>query len=126
VTSGVDADIRLGQHYSISGFVAGSSVHGSADAIARLQRSTVHSFQRPDAEHVEYDPTRTSLRGHAGQLSFNKIAGTRTRFNAWVSYKSPGFDINDVGFHQRADELGHGLWFQVRENTPANMCAMSA
>lgn len=118
VSGGVDADIRLGQRYSINGFLAGSSVQGSTDAIGRLQRSTVHSFQRPDAEHVEYDPTRTSLRGHAGQLSFNKISGSRTRFNAYVNYKSPGFDINDVGFHQRADEVGQGFWFQVRENTP--------
>jgi Domain of unknown function (DUF5916)/Carbohydrate family 9 binding domain-like len=118
VSGGVDADIRIGQRYSINGFFAGSSVHGSKDAIARLQRSTVHSYQRPDAEHVDYDPARTSLRGHAGQLSFNKIGGLRTRFNAYVSYKSPGFDINDVGFMQRADDLGHGFWFQVRENTP--------
>lgn len=115
---GVDADIRLGQSYSLNGFFAGSTVRGSEDAIARIQRSTVHSFQRPDATHVEYDPTRTSLNGHAGQLSFNKIGGRRTRFNTYVSYKSTGFDINDVGFHQRADEVGQGAWFQVRDNTP--------
>jgi len=118
ITGGVDADIRIGRRFSINGFVAGSTVNGSADAIARIQRSTVHSFQRPDATHVEYDPTRTSLGGHAGQLSFNKIAGRRTRFNTYVTYKSTGFDINDVGFHQRADEVGQGAWFQVRDNTP--------
>lgn len=118
ITGGVDADIRIGQRFSINGFFAGSTVNGSADAIARIQRSTVHSFQRPDATHVEYDPTRTSLNGHSGQLSFNKIAGRRTRFNTYVGYKSTGFDINDVGFHQRADEVNQGFWFQVRDNTP--------
>lgn len=118
VTGGVDADIRLGQSYSLQAFLAGSSVHGTPDAIARLQRSTVHSFQRPDATHVDYDPSRTALRGHAGQLSFNKIAGRRTRFNTYVTYKSTGFDINDLGFHQRADEIGQGAWFQVRDQTP--------
>jgi hypothetical protein len=118
VSGGVDADIRIGQRFSLTGFVAGSTVHGSTEAIARIQRSTVHSFQRPDATHVAYDPTRTSLRGHAGQVSFNKIGGRRTRFNAYISYKSPGFDTNDVGFHQRADEVGQGAWFQIRDNTP--------
>lgn len=118
VTGGVDADIRLGQRFSVTGFFAGSTVNGSADAIGRIQRSTVHSFQRPDATHVTYDPTRTSLSGHSGQIAFNKIAGRRTRFNTYVSYKSPGFDINDLGFHQRADEVGQGAWFQIRDNTP--------
>jgi hypothetical protein len=118
ITGGVDGDIRLGSRFSVSGFWAGSSVRGSADAIARLQRSTVHSFQRPDSERLEYDPTRTSLSGHAGQISINKIAGKTTRFNLYAGYKSPGFDINDLGFHQRADEISQGAWFQIRENTP--------
>ncbi|MSO50603.1 MAG: hypothetical protein EXQ49_12035 [Acidobacteria bacterium] len=91
---------------------------GTPEAMSRLQLSTVHSYQRPDADHVEFDPAQTSLGGPAGQLSFNKIAGRNTRFNVYASYKSPGFDINDLGFHQRADEIGQGAWFQYRENTP--------
>ncbi|MEO6222254.1 MAG: DUF5916 domain-containing protein, partial [Vicinamibacterales bacterium] len=121
VTGGIDGEWRIGQRYSVNGFLAGSSVNGSPNAIARLQRSTVHSFQRPDAEHLEYDPTRTSLTGHAGSVSFNKIAGQRTRFNAYANYKSPGFDINDLGFHQRADEMNQGVWFQIREHTPGRI-----
>jgi len=118
ITGGVDGEWRIGERYSLNGFWAGSSVSGSADAIGRLQRSTVHSFQRPDAGYLEYDPTQTSLTGHAGQLSFGKIAGLRTRFNVSASFKSPGFDINDVGFHQRADEINQSVWFQIRDNTP--------
>ncbi len=121
LTGGIDADIRIGQRFSLNGFFAGSMVNGSEEAIARVQRSTVHSFQRPDASHVEYDPTRTSLGGHAGQLSFNKIAGRRTRFNTYFTYKSPGFDINDLGFHQRADEISQGAWFQVRNSAPGRI-----
>lgn len=118
ITGGVDGDWRIGSRFSLNGFWAGSSVRGTADAIARLQRSTVHSFQRPDADHLEYDPTRTSMGGHAGQLALNKIAGKTTRFNLTAGYKSPGFDINDLGFHQRADEVNQSVWFQIRENTP--------
>ncbi len=105
VTGGVDGDWRLGRRYSLTGYWAGSSVRGSADAIDRLQRSNVHSFQRPDAGHLTYDPTRTSLSGHAGSMNVNKIAGQRVRFSSNVGYKSPGFDINDLGFQQRADEI---------------------
>src|SRR4029079_8669910 len=48
-TGGMDGDWRLGPKYSIKGYLAGSSVHGDAGAIDALQRSTVHSFQRPDS-----------------------------------------------------------------------------
>jgi hypothetical protein len=119
VTGGVDADWRLlGGRYSVTGFWAGSRVTGDALAIDRLQRSNVHSFHRPDARTLVYDPTRTSLSGHAGSLNFSKISGQRVRFNSYVGYKSPGFEINDLGFMQRADEITQSNWFQVRNDRP--------
>lgn len=118
VTGGLDADWRLGTGYSVTGYWTASTVRGEADAIGRVQRSNVHSFQRPDAEHVEYDPLRRALSGHAGSLSVNKIAGARTRFSSNVGFKTPGFDINDLGFIQRADEISMSNWFQVRDDTP--------
>ena len=119
VTGGVDADLRLkdGQ-YSITGFWAGSYVAGETQAIDRLQRNNVHSFQRPDSDVLTYDPTRTSLSGHAGLLSVNKISGQRTRFQSSVAYKSPGFEINDLGFQQRADEITQSNWYQIRNDRP--------
>ena len=118
LTGGVDTDIRLGRRFSVSGFWAASTVRGDASAIARIQRSTVHSFQRPDAGHVEFDPTRTSIEGHAGALNFNKIAGQRYRFSSNVGYKSPGFEINDMGFQSRADELSVSNWHQLTWDKP--------
>lgn len=117
-TGGADVDIRIGKQYNLAAYVAGSSVQGSADAIAGIQRSTVHSFQRPGAESFSYDPTRTTLNGHSGSISIGKIAGRRTRFNSNVAYRSPGFDINDVGFLERADEISQSNWFQLRSDTP--------
>ena len=119
VTGGVDSDMRMGSgRYSLRTFWAGSTVRGSADAIDRIQINNVHSLQRPDATHVTYDPTRTSLNGHAGSVGLNKISGQRTRFSATVSYKSPGFEINDLGFQPRADEISNSVWFQIRSDTP--------
>jgi hypothetical protein len=51
-------------------------------------------------------------------MNFGKISGERTRFNATLSYRSPGFDVNDVGFIQRADGISQNAWFQVRRPTP--------
>jgi hypothetical protein len=122
VTGGVDADWRLfGGTYSVTGFLAASRVAGDASAIDRLQRSNVHSFQRPDAITLSYDPTRTSLAGTAGSASFNKISGQRTRFQAYAGFKSPGFEINDLGFMQRADEITQSNWFQVRNDRPGRV-----
>jgi hypothetical protein len=117
-SGGIDYDIRLSPRFNVTGFWAGSRVAGSTDAIARLQRNTVHAFQRPDADHVEFDPLRTSLSGQAGSFAFGKIGGERTRFSANYGFKSTGFDINDLGFQRRADERYASHWFQLRDNVP--------
>ncbi len=117
-TGGMDYDIRFSPRFNLSGFWAGSRVAGSTEAITRLQRNNVHSYQRPDAEHVELDEAATALSGQAGSISFGKIAGEKTRFNAHYGFKSPGFDMNDVGFQRRADERYLGHWFQKRDMVP--------
>jgi hypothetical protein len=118
ITGGVDYDWRIGRRWGLNGYWAGSSVSGSSEAIDQLQRDNVHSFQRPDAGHVEIDPFADTLRGHSGMVSFKKIAGARTRMDVNVAYKSPGFEVNDLGFEQRADEIPQSSWFQVRWDTP--------
>ena len=118
MTGGVDYDWRLGKRFSLQGHWAGSSVRGSAEAITDLQENNVHSFQRPDADHVDLDPTATLLNGHAGQLQFSKIAGERIRLSASIAYRSPGFEINDLGFLRRADEIPQFSWLQWRFDTP--------
>jgi hypothetical protein len=118
-TGGIDWDWRLGKRYALQGFWAGSTVRGSAEAITDLQESNVHSFQRPDAGYLELDPGRTSLDGHAGQISFNKIGGQSTRFMSNIAFKSPGFEINDLGYMRRADERTMGNWLQWRHEKPS-------
>jgi hypothetical protein len=117
-TGGIDYDLRLGRRFNISGFWAGSRVHGNADAILRLQENNVHSFQRPDADYLDLDPAATALAGHSGSIAFGKIGGEKTRFNTFLGYKSPGFDMNDLGFQRRADERNISNWFQWRDNVP--------
>ena len=118
-TGGVDWDWRLGPRYAVQGYWAGSSVHGDAEAIDTLQRSNVHSFQRPDSTSLTYDPLRTSLNGYGASATLSKIGGQRVRFTTNVGLKSPGFDINDVGFQRRADQRTMSNWVQVRYDTPS-------
>ncbi|MFH1575271.1 MAG: DUF5916 domain-containing protein, partial [Acidobacteriota bacterium] len=118
-TGGVDWDWRLGERYSFSGYWAGSTVHGDPEAISGLQQSNTHLYHRPDASHVEFDPTRSRLSGHSLMLSIGKIGGDRVRFNSNVSFKSPGFDINDLGFFRRADERTVSNWLQLRHDKPS-------
>jgi hypothetical protein len=114
-TGAIDGDWRLGaDRFSLSGYWIGSTVRGSAEAIDRIQTSNVHSFQRPDADHLDYDPLRTSLNGHSGGMSLSKISGQTTRGNVNVGYRSPGYEINDLGFQSRADEIWQNAWVQIR------------
>lgn len=83
-----------------------SDVTGTADAIARTQRSVIHNFRRPDAGYTEYDPTRTSLSGFGGNLMAGKIGGN-FQLLYLASWKSPGLELNDVGYMQMADQFLH-------------------
>jgi len=118
VVGGVDYDWRLGRKYSITGFLSGSHVRGSAEAITRLQKNAVHNFQRPDGDYLTLDESATALGGAAGALGVSKIGGERVRFSANYGFKSPGFDSNDLGFQRRADERTMNHWFQWRDQTP--------
>jgi hypothetical protein len=119
VTGGVNWDWRLSRsRYAISGYWAGSSVRGGAEAMETLQQSPVHYFQRPDAGYLEMDPSRSSLNGQAGSLQLQKIGGERVRFTFNGRFKTPGFDINDVGYVRRADEIMQSAWVQIRWDKP--------
>ena len=83
--------------YVIDGDVGFTHVRGDRAAITRTQRSPVHYFQRPDADHTELDPTRTSLTGYSIGVNGGKNAGT-WRFYGWVDRTSPGLDVSDLGF----------------------------
>ncbi|AHG93758.1 hypothetical protein J421_6223 (plasmid) [Gemmatirosa kalamazoonensis] len=87
--------------YYLSGYFAQSLVQGSASVITGLQRNSIHYYQRPDADYVDVNPSRTSLGGHISALALQKTGewfGSLTMQDG-----SPGFDINDVGFHSRVD-----------------------
>lgn len=69
---------------------------------------------------MTYDPNRTSLSGVAGRLSFGKIAGN-TMFSTGVDTRSPGFEVNDMGFQPNADRSISWLWVGQRWLKPGKV-----
>jgi hypothetical protein len=100
--------------------LAVSRVNGSADAIAATQASNVHLYQRPDGE-IPFDTTRTSLTGDAEEFYFRKVGGGMVRFETSYQRRSPGFEINDMGFLQRADQQSWNTWGALNFRKPQSI-----
>ncbi|HSG08977.1 MAG TPA: DUF5916 domain-containing protein [Longimicrobiales bacterium] len=103
---GGDWALRFGDRsYEFGGHLGGSYVMGEASAIHRLQTSSTHYFQRPDADHVEVDPDATELAGWAGGIGLSKIGGAHWFWSAAAEASSPGFEIRDLGSQTRSDRI---------------------
>lgn len=94
-----------------------SRVEGSTEAISNTQQSWIHAFQRPDATHLTFDSTRTSLTGHGGKILIAKYGG-KLRFMAATAWKSPGLELNDVGYMRQADNILEVFWAGYRIYEP--------
>ena len=94
------------KNWVVSGWTAGTRIDGDAERIASVQTNSLHYFQRPDADEVRYDPTRTSLSGYGSRYWLNHQNGEFI-LNAAAGFMSPGFDVNDIGFMSRADVINY-------------------
>ncbi|MEZ5071014.1 MAG: DUF5916 domain-containing protein [Bacteroidales bacterium] len=97
------------RNYSLSGALFMSHVEGTEEAISLTQQSSARYFQRPDADHLSFDSTRTSLSGLGGKLQFGKTGGN-WNFLFMNIFKSPGLELNDMGYMTQADNLLSVLW----------------
>ncbi|HEX7831852.1 MAG TPA: DUF5916 domain-containing protein, partial [Thermoanaerobaculia bacterium] len=116
LTAGFDGYTQFNQNSWVFEWVGSTSrVSGSEEAIALTQQSSARYYQRPDAEHITFDPTRTSLSGWSGRAMLSKNTG-RWRPNVQVQAFSPGYETNDAGFMQRTDMIStHALMQYVNE-----------
>lgn len=95
-----------------------SHVRGSRDALLEIQTAPAHYFQRPDASHLSVDSTATSLSGTGGALSFGKVGGGHWRFLSMTLWRSPGLELNDLGFMREADQAIQVFWAAWRQLKP--------
>ncbi|MHB1192026.1 MAG: DUF5916 domain-containing protein [Longimicrobiales bacterium] len=109
-----------GRKYEVIGSLAASRVAGDQAVLERTQRSSAHYFQQP-GDDPEVDPARTSLSGYAAQIKVGKYAGGVTRFETSLVRQSPGFEVNDLGYLQRADILDWSTWASLNFQTPTRL-----
>ena len=106
--------------WALAGWGGLTTVRGSREAMTALQLSPLHYFQRPDADWVAVDENATSLSGWAGRLYVNKQKGNIV-FNAAVGAMSPGFEANDLGYHNRGDIINGHVEAGYRELQPGRL-----
>jgi Domain of unknown function (DUF5916)/Carbohydrate family 9 binding domain-like len=95
-----------------------SFVQGTKTAILETQESSRRYFQRPDADHVTLDPSRTSLSGHGGTIAFGKDGSGGLRYSGGFTWRSPGLELNDIGFLRAADRTMQWIWVGYRVFKP--------
>ena len=109
-TLGTDWNLyTAGQKYRLMGNFALSNVQGDSLAMGRLQRSSARYFDRPDRVSGGngifsdlYDASATGMRGFGGYARASKETGD-WMWETGLNYRSPGFEVNDLAFMNRAD-----------------------
>jgi hypothetical protein len=107
--------------WAFFGYVAGSQVRGDSTALVRVQRSSVHYFQRPDSPRLGVDSTATSMSGFDWRMTLEKRSGDHWTGSVWAAQVSPGFEINDLGFSSRQEVLDGGVRVSYREIQPGRV-----
>ncbi len=99
----------------------GSHITGSREAISNLQKASARYYQRPDATHLQFDSTNTSLSGYGGSLKVGKVSKGLWRYSTSVSFHSPGLELNDLGFMQRSDFINQKNDISYFVNRPVSI-----
>lgn len=110
-SGGVDVVHRTkNRNYFISGNFLASKVIGSREALIETQTSQRRYYQRPFTRHFSMDSAKTSLSGTGGTLKIGKSGGGNIRAEMGGTYRSPGFEINDIGYLRSADQINQWIW----------------
>ncbi|MBK8478459.1 MAG: carbohydrate binding family 9 domain-containing protein [Opitutaceae bacterium] len=100
-----------------SRFIA-SRIEGAAAGIRTIAHNPVHYFQRPDAEHLPDDPEATALTGTGGRIALGRSNRGRWRYSGTFDWRTPGLELNDVGYLQSADFLRQSANLEYVVTTP--------
>ncbi|WP_240655328.1 DUF5916 domain-containing protein [Flammeovirga pectinis] len=97
--------------YYLQGNIMVSHIEGSTESITSTQESGRHFFQRPDANYVSVDTTATQMTGTGGYLKFGRGGGSPWQYEVGTTWRSPNFEINDIGFLNHSDLIDQ--WARV-------------
>lgn len=91
------------RNWGASGVFAVSQVNGSEHSILQTQASSARFYNRVDSDYLSIDSTKTSLDGYYSEFSIGKYGGAGLRYSFTYTEMSPGYEVNDIGFQERAD-----------------------
>ncbi len=121
-SGGLDWNWRLSDgQYELRGYAGFSHIRGDQAAITEVQESSARYYQRPDAGHVEIDPSRTTMTGYVGSLRINRQSGRHWLWGGGITAETPDFEINDMGILSTADDLAGWAWIRYRETQPGDL-----
>lgn len=106
--------------WSIEGSVAASQLRGDEQSITRIQTSSNHYFQRPDATRIAVDSSATSISGSRWQLELNRQNGEHFTGGFWLGELTPGFEVNDLGYSRSREKLSGGTRWNYKEIFPSS------
>lgn len=98
-----------------------SHIRGDEEAITAAQEASQRYYQRPDADYVHLDTSRTSLSGHGGTVNIGRGGNGRLRASAGFTWRSPGLELNDLGFLRQADRVMQWTWLGYSINNPVSI-----
>ena len=121
-STGIDFDHSWAdREWAIWGFLAGSHVTGSEEAIHALQLAPNHRFQRPDQDYLTLDPTATSMSGAEWRLQFERRSGRHWTGAIWAAQRTPGFEVNDIGFSTATERFDGGARIRYQQPDPGDV-----
>lgn len=121
LTAGADFEHTWSdREWALWGFLAGSHVRGDSAALIRIQHSSRQYRQRPDLEWTELDSAATSMTGLEWRMQFERRVGHWTGA-VWAAQRSPGFEVNDLGFSTAPERLDGGLRIGYQEVSPGRL-----
>lgn len=97
----------------------GSNIYGDKEAIKRLETSSARYFQRPDINSINFDTTATALNGLGASVKTGKWSKGHWRYNEELVYRSPGLELNDLGYMNLSDLMKNSteISYVEKENT---------
>jgi hypothetical protein len=107
--------------YDVNLWTGYTHVRGDSTAILLQQVSSRRYWQRPDANHLDVDPSRRSISGANLGLGHSKMAGKHWLWDIDYLFETPGFEPNDIGAFGAVDNRSLSGNLRWRETQPSRL-----
>ena len=109
------------KEFFIDARMIGSYLTGTTESMTILQESSARYYQRPGADYLEYDTSRTTLSGYGGKFRIGKGSKGFWRYSTGASWLSPGLELNDLGYMNTADAVNQENEISYFVNKPVSI-----